>query len=316
MNKIIRLFCISTVCLFLPYGTMRSNAQTFLTNGLLTYYPFNGSAVDATGNGHDGAVMGATLTTNRFGQPQCAYAFDGTRSVIVVTNSNNLQPMGDFSVSVWAQIPVIPNNAFLVLMAKHDDRANDSGWIIDTAPLQFPFLFEAAPLFNGNCPQVSIPTNAWFQATFTYQISSQICNFYINGILADSRVQNYNTNSDPNPFTIGANTASFTTSGYDDYFQGQLDDIRIYNRALSGNEVEQLYAIELDEPTIGLIKSVKPSFSNLSLSTNYQLQVSSDLINWTNQGSVFMATNSNMVYPQYFDVNNWNSLFFRLQVSP
>jgi hypothetical protein len=68
-------------------------------------------------------------------------------------------------------------------------------------------------------------------------------------------------------------------------------------------------------PVISLIKSVKPSFSYLALGTNYQLQVSSDLITWTNQGSAFTATNSNMIYPQYFDVNNWNQLFFRLQVS-
>jgi len=67
---------------------------------------------------------------------------------------------------------------------------------------------------------------------------------------------------------------------------------------------------------ISLIKAVKPSFSNLSLGTNYQLQVSSDLNTWTNQGSAFAATNTSMIYPQYWDVDNWNSLFFRLQVSP
>jgi len=46
------------------------------------------------------------------------------------------------------------------------------------------------------------------------------------------------------------------------------------------------------------------------------LQVSGNLTTWTNQGSVFTATNNNMVYPQYFDVDNWDKLFFRLQVSP
>jgi len=37
---------------------------------------------------------------------------------------------------------------------------------------------------------------------------------------------------------------------------------------------------------------------------------------WTNQGSPFIATNTSIIYPQYWDVDNWNSLFFRLQVSP
>jgi hypothetical protein len=96
------------------------------------------------------------------------------------------------------------------------------------------------------------------------------------------------------------------------WFNGEIDDIRIYNRALSTSEVQELYQYEVG-PIVTLIKSVKPSFSNLTISTNYQLQVSTDLVNWTNSGSPFTATNSSLVYPQYFDVPNWNQLFFRLQ---
>ena len=69
-------------------------------------------------------------------------------------------------------------------------------------------------------------------------------------------------------------------------------------------------------PTVSLIKAVKPSFSYLSVGTNYQLQVSADLSTWTNQGSAFTATNTSMIYPQYWNVDNWSQLFFRLQVAP
>jgi hypothetical protein len=96
---------------------------------------------------------------------------------------------------------------------------------------------------------------------------------------------------------------------------GSLDDIRIYNRALSLDEVAQLFAIE-SGPRVNLIKAVKPSFSDLSLGTNYLLQLSGDLNTWTNHGSAFTATNVNMIYPQYWDVDDWSSLFFRLQVAP
>ena len=108
---------------------------------------------------------------------------------------------------------------------------------------------------------------------------------------------------------IGMN--SYPTGNY----LGRTDDVRIYNRALSSNEVEQLYAVEFGR-RVDLIKAVKPSFSYLSLGANYQLQVSSDMNTWTNQGAAFTATNSSMVYPQYWDVDNWSKLFFRLQVSP
>ena len=69
-------------------------------------------------------------------------------------------------------------------------------------------------------------------------------------------------------------------------------------------------------PLLGLLKAVKPSFSNLWIGTNYQLQVSGDLNTWTNHGSPFTATNAFMVYPQYWDVDNWGSLFFRLKTNP
>ena len=67
---------------------------------------------------------------------------------------------------------------------------------------------------------------------------------------------------------------------------------------------------------VGLVKAVKPSFVNLSPGFPYQLQVSGDLTTWTNSGSAFTATNTSMIYSQYWDVDNWGKLFFRLQASP
>ena len=86
------------------------------------------------------------------------------------------------------------------------------------------------------------------------------------------------------------------------------------NRIIHFNN-KGVYALSFG-PTTSLIKAVKPSFTGLSIGTNYQLRVSADMSTWTNQGSPFTATSTNMVWPQYFDVDNWNSLYFRLQVSP
>jgi hypothetical protein len=73
-------------------------------------------------------------------------------------------------------------------------------------------------------------------------------------------------------------------------------------------------------PIIGLTcasSAVWPTFSNLIVGTNYQLQVSTNLTGtFTDYGSAFAATNSSMVYPQYFDVANWSQLFLRVRTSP
>ena len=109
--------------------------------------------------------------------------------------------------------------------------------------------------------------------------------------------------SPTNTLLIGIDADSF----YGPITEGQLwlDNFRITNSALGSIP-----------PQVSLVKAVKPAFSNLALGTNYQLQVSADLNTWTNQGSAFTATNTSMVYPQYWDVDNWNRLFFRLQVAP
>lgn len=97
----------------------------------------------------------------------------------------------------------------------------------------------------------------------------------------------------------------------DSFWSGNIDDVRIYNRALSGSEVQQLYQNE-SGPSINIVKAVTVSFSNLTIGTNYQLQVTTDINSWTNFGTSFTATNTFMIYSNYWNVSDWNELFFRL----
>jgi len=99
-------------------------------------------------------------------------------------------------------------------------------------------------------------------------------------------------------------------NGIEDYLTLQVDGK--WNDAAATIQVNIGYVLEFDAQT-DLVKAVKPSFSNLSAGRTYQLQTSTDLVNWTNSGSAFTATNSSLVSTQYFDVPNWNQLFFRLQ---
>src|SRR5262249_44732944 len=68
---------------------------------LVAYYPFTGNAADSSGNGHDGAVHGAVLTSDRFGAPSRAYSFNGTTADVQVPNSPGLNFVNAITVNCW-----------------------------------------------------------------------------------------------------------------------------------------------------------------------------------------------------------------------
>jgi len=307
-------------------------SQSFLTNGLVAYYPFNGNANDASGNGHNGTNHGGVLVPDRFGDPNQAYRFDGTNNDNSDTNSfidlSQNRPITGiqttFSICGWINpryIPQLPHDESIprgIYYHRADwadigVRIGNSPWVsFSMTTLEFDTIsgVHSANQNDDLYASILIPTNVWTSFAATYDGMTK--SLYINGTLNVSVSYTFPANWDTSFMGegIGGDFA-----GQAETFDGVIDDIRIYNRALSDTEVQQLYAIE-SGPRVNLIKAVKPSFSNLTLTTNYQLQVSADMNTWTNQGSAFTATNTSMIYPQYFDVDNWNSLFFRVQSVP
>jgi hypothetical protein len=289
-------------------------AQTFLTNGLVAYYPFNGNAKDASGNGNDGTVYGAVLANDRFGVPESAFHFNGTNAYIDCGTNSVLRFTNALTLAAWVNISG-PGSANYYGQSGVGTVINKEG--------EYQLLYANGELLwffanqdpgwlgvGGQYVPGVLPTNVWQHVVVTY--TNGIVITYLNG----ARTNAYDgccaigdVYPELNNLWIGGRQQE------PDYFNGSIDDIRLYNRALSTNEVQQLYAYE-SQPMVSLKKAVKPSFSNLFLGTNYQLQVSTDLSTWTNNGSIFTPTNSVMDYPQYFDVDNWGQLFFRLQTTP
>lgn len=282
-------------------------SQSFLTNGLVAYYPFKGNANDASGNGYNASVQGtyqylADGTLHLIGDGALFYSGGG---YVPLPNYGNLN--SGFTMSIWVGGETDHGNSIMAEYYVWFD--NDPGYDVHISQHDFGV---GDPNGYVNFPLTIADYTPWKQLVLVYSPTNSAA--YLNGIRVGST-----NNVTVNPFPIvhsaigrhwwagGANSSARMTMN--------VKDFRIYNRALSASEVRQLYAYEWG-PSVALLKAVKPSFSNLLLGTNYQLQVSADLSTWTNQGSPFTATNINMVWGQYFEVDNWNSLFFRLQVSP
>jgi len=292
--------------------------QSFLTNGLVAYYPFNGNANDESGLGKNGTVEGATLAADRFGLLNSAYSFNGIDNRISTVGGTGLPAgMGDFTVSVWAAAdqPISGDSRDLVSNGAY----NQFSLILGGAGGETNKEIEMYLDHYGPGRQTLFSTNLTWEDEVWYQITvtrlSGLVIIYRNG--APIAAQQFTTSNPTLPglsdLTIGGRL-DVVKVGHP--FKGKIDEVRLYDRAFSPSEVQQLYAYESGGPRVYLIKAVKPSFYNLTLTTNYQMQISSDLTTWTNYGPAFTATNATMVYPQYWDVENWNSLFFRLQVVP
>jgi hypothetical protein len=317
MISITRSFSLGLAFLVL-LGAAASPApgQSFLTNGLIAYYPFNGNAADMAGT-NPGVSFGATLTADRFGNPNSAYFFNGSDAYI-----QTVHPLPDLTTatfSVWFN----PNQIFSSTRALLSDSdyviGNDwlmavvntgSAYGLNVTSTKSGTIFSAT-ITNGVGSFTQPLTNNWLHFVWVMQPASQ--QIYVNGTVAASVSSPANDVGNHNlGFVIGAFDAY---SPYREFFGGAIDDIRIYKRALSSSEVARLYALE-SVSYLNLHKAVYVDSSNLQVGTNYQLQVSSDLNTWTNCGTAFIATNSTWRATNYWDVENWNALFFRLQVSP
>ena len=270
-------------------------SPSFITNGLVAYYPFNGNANDASGNGNNGTVYGATLTTNQFGTPNSAYYFDGV-SAYITTPLTNTVFAGDFTASVWYNAYDYANGWPTLLDADNGDGTFSFALTIigqqsgasaigsldasSTAPGDVCYnLYTAQP----------ISLNTWSQAvitkagtTVTMYINSQ---FVTNGPVANpiSTLGRF--------ITIGgANVAAYSGAWA---FHGNIDDVRIYNRALSTNEVAELYAYEsssAEQPPPLTITS-QPQSKTVTANANASFSVTANATTPLNYQWTFNGTN-------------------------
>ena len=224
------------VCgVFLPYSRVIAVQPS---NGLVAYYPFDGNANDASGNENHGTVVNAILTADRFGSPNSAYEFNGTSSRIVVPDNDSIDLIGDFSIGAWIKPRTLIGLNDIV--TKHVAGPNfDGSWAFKIES-ERP-TFAATPYFD---PQVSagqsVLTGIWQHVLFTYRRSNGEWRYYINGQQTAFGIRTYFIQNTTIPLLIGCEGHQGHSPPYYWFFDGVIDDIHIYNRVLSAEEVATL----------------------------------------------------------------------------
>ena len=202
---------------------------------LIAYYPFSGNTLDSSGNNLNGTNNGAELSMDRYGNPESAYYFDGSQSYIDLGLDNLLKPEDAFSLSIWVK---------------------------NTRPLTSAYPVVGIFTNNDNCDR-NYAVNFWLNSvnagngeTYAYvkRIGSSLDKWVHYVIVFSDYPGSYNnlqayvnTNQAGSEWSGDISGLSYTGSpavigkicNY--YFQGHLDEIYIYNRRLSINDIQNLY---------------------------------------------------------------------------
>jgi hypothetical protein len=200
------------------------------TDGLVGWWPFNGNANDESGNGNDGVVNGATLTEDRNGAPNAAYSFDGN-SYIQKENWNSILGDQEFTINFWLLYQ--PSLGWIVSFGQPQ---TSNGFHIGTRVNEGQ-LYSAFWSFSydfNTYPTYTLSDN-WEMITVEY-VQDSVRQF-ANGVLQTSLSSSY-MNED---ITAGSLNFGKQIGNFQEYFSGSMDDIAIYNRALTPQEIQNLY---------------------------------------------------------------------------
>jgi Concanavalin A-like lectin/glucanases superfamily len=250
------LFC------FLCVIHLSSVAQTNPTQGLVAYYPFNGNANDESGNNNNPVFNNATLTADRFGNANSAYHFNGKNSYIKILNSPSLNSKNTISLSVWvkptgfyyeichaSQILTKGSGNYLdgTYALRYDDalytegKGCDDGKLKDSTHINFRGTGTGLKAYSP-----FIKKNTWYNLVYINDGDS--AKLFVDCELKYAvKFKEIFTNNED--LFIG----KMDDELFPFWLNADLDDIRIYNRPLTSNEVKALCTPSKK------IDSIKPS---------------------------------------------------------
>ena len=213
----------------------------------MAYYPFSGDANDASGNGNNPIFNNATLTNDRFGNPNSAYSFNGTDNYIRIPNSSSLNSSNQISICAWVKVAGFyqgtchGNNIVMKgnmdfqtgnYMIRFDDSyfTNSQNCSISNPDVNHETFFGINSSSSSNAPFVQ--TNQWYSVVYT--CDGTTAKIYVNCQLAGSGPANGISFTNSDDLFLGA----LNNSQYPYWFNGVMDEVRIYNRAINEDEIK------------------------------------------------------------------------------
>jgi hypothetical protein len=209
------------------------------TEGLIAWWPFQGNANDATGNGHDATVYDATLTQDRFGNPNSAYQFDGINDYMDI--GNGVKPPLPITVCSWVKVDDIASSQVIFRNDLLDNSSNRYGIAtVCSGGHLYGFIYEGFSASWNRRNKISnealMTAGDWHHFAVVFNSVSDI-RLYWDGAEADG---SYDGTGSGLSYSPGGNGAlGLFYSGSPQYFHGAMDCVLVYDRALTGAEIRE-----------------------------------------------------------------------------
>lgn len=208
--------------------------QTTIDSGLVAFFPFCGNSADVSGNKNNGAVYGGvTFDSDRMGNLNSAAHFNGVNGFIRVPASLSLDTLTEsMTVACW----FYTESYYSVWASLLSKSVNTS------APRQYSIVYDKDGIISFSHTLVAtkiLELNRWYHIAITREDSIAKC--YLDGVLIDSSTMVNDIEQTNFPLDIGADPHVIT-----EFYHGLIDDIRIYNRILSNEEVSIISSNNFD----------------------------------------------------------------------
>ena len=311
-----KLFTLCLALCAVCFSATSQNVPDYVpTDGLVAWYPLNGNANDESGNGNNGDVIGALPTIDRLGQESSAYSFNGSNQYIGIEDTPQMLP-SQISLSAWVKIPseYTANEVGRVI------RSRFFGYTLTFMESNQSMMFE---LYTNSSSVSSVSTSAfpvnddeWHHFVGTFD--GQFMLLYSDGVNIGS-VETPNDGifySSDGLVVLGkdGNNTNPSTAHY----QGDMDDVGIWNRSLTEEEVLGLYDAGINQQNIceSIGNDSIALYSNgyiigPQLNCGLNIHTDSKWINVTGADSLHVFTFQHRFYDQsaIYDENNnliWN----------
>jgi hypothetical protein len=218
-------------CVLFSAGLFAQVPSYVAQYGLLGYYPFTGSANDVSANAANLTNNNAVLTADRFGTANAAYSFNGINQYLINSTPNfTFNPSSSFTISFWYNRNNTTANGVLIMNATN--TAGNFIWIFQAGPTNSQYGTNKQQS-SWIWAQTASTTSAWTHIVCVYNAGAMT--LYKNNVqVATGTYTHTNVTSANLPLYVGRGIGG-------DYYNGKMDDIGIWNRALTVCEINDLY---------------------------------------------------------------------------